>query len=134
MHAVTARYVAGADGVHSSVRRIAGIDFPGDAPAALFALIRGLPPRRAGWTGATFGLGLFAFGTYWLYTCLHVFGLVPLWLTGVLQAALMALMASSLSRTRASCRATAITCCSVSASTPTAISFITSWCDADPCL
>jgi 2-polyprenyl-6-methoxyphenol hydroxylase-like FAD-dependent oxidoreductase len=38
VHAVTARYVAGADGVHSSVRRIAGIEFPGDAPAALFAL------------------------------------------------------------------------------------------------
>jgi 2-polyprenyl-6-methoxyphenol hydroxylase-like FAD-dependent oxidoreductase len=38
VHAVTARYVAGADGVHSSVRRLAGIDFPGDAPAALFAL------------------------------------------------------------------------------------------------
>ncbi len=51
------------------------------APAALFALIRGLPPRRAGWTGAAFGAGLFAFGTYWLYTCLHVFGLVPVWLT-----------------------------------------------------
>ena len=63
------------------------------APAALFALIRGLPPRRAGWTGAAFGAGLFAFGTYWLYTCLHVFGLVPLWLTVVLQAALIALMA-----------------------------------------
>jgi 2-polyprenyl-6-methoxyphenol hydroxylase-like FAD-dependent oxidoreductase len=38
VHAITARYVAGADGVHSSVRRIAGIDFPGDAPAALFAI------------------------------------------------------------------------------------------------
>jgi 2-polyprenyl-6-methoxyphenol hydroxylase-like FAD-dependent oxidoreductase len=38
VHAVTARYVAGADGVHSSVRKLAGIDFPGDAPAALFAL------------------------------------------------------------------------------------------------
>jgi len=38
VHAVTARYVAGCDGVHSSVRRLAGIDFPGDAPAALFAL------------------------------------------------------------------------------------------------
>jgi apolipoprotein N-acyltransferase len=59
------------------------------APAALFALIRGLPPRRAGWTGAAFGVGLFAFGTYWLYTCLHVFGLVPIWLTLVLQAALI---------------------------------------------
>ncbi|MGB6353801.1 MAG: apolipoprotein N-acyltransferase [Steroidobacteraceae bacterium] len=62
------------------------------APTALFALIRGLPPRRAGWTGAAFGAGLFAFGTYWLYTCLHVFGLVPIWLTLVLQAALIALM------------------------------------------
>ena len=62
------------------------------APAALFALIRGLPPRRAGWTGAAFGAGLFAFGTYWLYTCLHVFGLVPMWLTVVLQAALIGLM------------------------------------------
>ena len=48
------------------------------APAALFALIRGLPPRRAGWTGAAFGAGLFAFGTSWLYTCLHVFGLVQI--------------------------------------------------------
>jgi len=62
------------------------------APAALFALIRGLPPRRAGWTGAAFGAGLFAFGTYWLYTCLHVFGLVPIWLTVALQAALIGLM------------------------------------------
>jgi apolipoprotein N-acyltransferase len=62
------------------------------APAALFALIRGLPPRRAGWTGAAFGAGLFAFGTYWLYTCLHVFGLVPVWLTLVLQTVLVAVM------------------------------------------
>jgi apolipoprotein N-acyltransferase len=62
------------------------------APAALFALIRGLPPRRAGWTGAAFGAGLFAFGTYWLYTCLHVFGLVPVWLTLVLQTILVASM------------------------------------------
>jgi apolipoprotein N-acyltransferase len=62
------------------------------APAALFALIRGLPPRRAGWTGAAFGTGLFAFGTYWLYTCLHVFGLVPVWLTLILQAIFVAAM------------------------------------------
>ncbi len=62
------------------------------APAALFALIRGLPPRRAAGAGAAFGAGLFVFGTYWLYTCLHVFGLAPIWLTIVLQAALIALM------------------------------------------
>ena len=64
------------------------------APAALFALIRGLPPRRAAWVGAAFGTGLFAFGTYWLYTCIHGFGLVPVWLTLILQAALVALMAA----------------------------------------
>ncbi|HEX3914898.1 MAG TPA: apolipoprotein N-acyltransferase [Steroidobacteraceae bacterium] len=63
------------------------------APAALFALIRGLPPRRAAWTGAAFGAGLFSFGTYWLYTCLHVFGLVPVWLTLLLQAVLIVAMA-----------------------------------------
>ncbi|HEY2145098.1 MAG TPA: apolipoprotein N-acyltransferase, partial [Steroidobacteraceae bacterium] len=64
------------------------------APAVLFALIRGLPPRRALGAGGTFGLGLFGFGTYWLYTCLHVFGLVPVWLTLLLQAALVAVMAA----------------------------------------
>jgi apolipoprotein N-acyltransferase len=62
------------------------------APAALFALIRGLPPRRSAMTGAAFGIGLFAFGTYWLYTCLHVFGLVPVWLTLLLQTVLVAAM------------------------------------------
>ena len=62
------------------------------APAALFALIRGLPPRRACAAGAAFGIGLFACGTYWLYTCLHVFGLVPVWLTLVLQILLVAAM------------------------------------------
>ncbi len=62
------------------------------APALLFALIRGLPPRRAFWLGGAFGGGLFAFGTYWLYTCLHVFGMVPVWLTLLLQAALVAAM------------------------------------------
>jgi apolipoprotein N-acyltransferase len=62
------------------------------APSALFALIRGLPPRRAAWTGAAFGAGLFSFGTYWLYTCIHVFGLAPIWLTLILQAVFIALM------------------------------------------
>lgn len=64
------------------------------APALLFALISGLPPRRAAGVGAAFGAGLFAFGTYWLYTCLHVFGLVPVWLTIVLQAVLVAAMSA----------------------------------------
>ncbi len=64
------------------------------APAALFALIRGLPPRRAFEVGAAFGVGLFATGTYWLYTCLHVYGLVPVWLTLVLQSMLVAAMSA----------------------------------------
>jgi apolipoprotein N-acyltransferase len=64
------------------------------APAVLFVIIRGLPPRRAAWAGAAFGVGLFAVGTYWLYTCLHIFGLVPVWLTVLLQAALVAIMAA----------------------------------------
>jgi apolipoprotein N-acyltransferase len=64
------------------------------APAALFALIRGVPPRRAGRIGAAFGAGLFAFGTYWLYTCLHTYGLVPVWLTLVLQTVLVGLMSA----------------------------------------
>jgi apolipoprotein N-acyltransferase len=63
------------------------------APAGLFALIRALPPRRAWQTGAAFGAGVFGVGTYWLYICLHVFGLVPVWLTLVLQTVLIALMA-----------------------------------------
>lgn len=66
------------------------------APAALFGLIRGLPPRSAAWTGAAFGVGFFALGTYWLYTCLHVFGLVPVWLTLILQTVLVAAMAAYL--------------------------------------
>ena len=64
------------------------------APAALFALIRPLTAQAAAWSGAAFGAGLFAFGTYWLYTAIHGFGLAPVWLTLVLQAGLVAIMAA----------------------------------------
>lgn len=63
-------------------------------PAALFTLIRPLPPRAAAWTGAAFGAGLFSCGTYWLYTAIHGFGQAPVWLTLFLQAALVAIMAA----------------------------------------
>jgi apolipoprotein N-acyltransferase len=66
------------------------------APAALFTLIRPLTPRDSAWTGAAFGAGLFTFGTYWLYTAIHGFGLAPVWLTLVLQAGLVAIMAAYL--------------------------------------
>jgi len=62
-------------------------------PALLFALIRGVPAKRAAWTGAAFAAGLFSFGTYWLYTSIHHFGQAPIWLTLILQAALVAIMA-----------------------------------------
>jgi len=37
-HVINARYVVGCDGIYSTVRRLSGLEFPGDAPAALFAL------------------------------------------------------------------------------------------------
>ncbi len=64
------------------------------APAALFLIIRGLPPRRASAVGAAFGAGLFSFGTYWIYTCFHGYGGVPIWLTLLLQGGLVAIMAT----------------------------------------
>jgi 2-polyprenyl-6-methoxyphenol hydroxylase-like FAD-dependent oxidoreductase len=38
LHAVSARYLVGCDGVHSTVRTTSGIAFPGDAPEVLFAI------------------------------------------------------------------------------------------------
>jgi 2-polyprenyl-6-methoxyphenol hydroxylase-like FAD-dependent oxidoreductase len=38
LHAVSARYLVGCDGVHSAVRTAAGIEFPGDSPEQRFAL------------------------------------------------------------------------------------------------
>ena len=62
-------------------------------PALLFALIRSRGPFEAGGVGACFAAGLFAFGTYWLYTSIHKFGQAPVWLTLFLQAGLIAIMA-----------------------------------------
>jgi apolipoprotein N-acyltransferase len=64
--------------------------------AAFFALIDDLQPRAAALTGGTFGVAFFAFGTYWLYTSIHGFGQAPIWLTLLLQTALVILMASYL--------------------------------------
>ena len=64
------------------------------SPAALFTLQDSLPARRAAWTGAAFGAGLFSCGTYWLYTAIHGFGQAPIALTLFLQAALVAIMAA----------------------------------------
>ena len=37
-HVITARYIIGSDGVHSTVRQRRGVSFPGDSPTNLFAL------------------------------------------------------------------------------------------------
>jgi len=63
------------------------------APALLFALLQGCPPRRAAWVGFCFGMGTFAAGTYWLYVSIHGFGKAPLWLALGLMAALVSVMA-----------------------------------------
>lgn len=56
VHAVTARYVVGCDGVHSTVRQLAGIAFPGDAPTQLFALADVVIDRVAAEVDTTFSL------------------------------------------------------------------------------
>src|ERR1700758_2315442 len=38
LHVITARFVVGCDGLHSTVRQRRGLNFPGDAPTNLFAL------------------------------------------------------------------------------------------------
>jgi apolipoprotein N-acyltransferase len=39
-----------------------------------------------------FGVGLFLFGTYWLYTSIHVFGEAPLWVAVLLMVGLVVIM------------------------------------------
>ncbi len=43
-------------------------------PAVLFFLWLGVPPRRAGWRGYLFGLGLFSVGASWLFVAIYVYG------------------------------------------------------------
>jgi apolipoprotein N-acyltransferase len=50
-------------------------------------------PREAARLAFWFGAGLFLFGTYWLYTSIHVFGEAPLWIAVVLMLGLVAIMA-----------------------------------------
>jgi apolipoprotein N-acyltransferase len=63
-------------------------------PATLIALLGDAGPREAFRLGFCWAAGQFAFGTYWLYTAIHVFGLAPVWLALFLMAGLVALMAS----------------------------------------
>jgi apolipoprotein N-acyltransferase len=50
-------------------------------------------PRDAARLAFWFGAGLFLFGTYWLYTSIHVFGQAPLWIAVLLMVGLVVIMA-----------------------------------------
>ena len=63
-------------------------------PAVLMGLWEGVTARRAASLGFWFGFGMFAAGTYWLYVAIHTVGHAPIWLTLVVAAALMGLMAA----------------------------------------
>ena len=52
------------------------------------------PPRRAARYAFWFGAGLFLFGTYWLYTSIHVFGQASLWIAIPLMLGLVLIMAA----------------------------------------
>ena len=49
-------------------------------------------PREAARLAFWFGAGLFLFGTYWLYTSIHVFGQAPLWVAILLMVGLVVIM------------------------------------------
>jgi apolipoprotein N-acyltransferase len=49
-------------------------------------------PRDAARLAFWFGAGLFLFGTYWLYTSIHVFGEAPLWIAVLLMLGLVVIM------------------------------------------
>ena len=51
-------------------------------------------PRRAARYAFWFGAGLFLFGTYWLYTSIHVFGQASLWIAIPLMIGLVLIMAA----------------------------------------
>lgn len=51
-------------------------------------------PRRAARYAFWFGAGLFLFGTYWLYTSIHVFGQASLWIAIPLMLGLVVIMAA----------------------------------------
>ena len=61
--------------------------------AVLFRLLDGVSVRRAAWRGFLFGAAEFACGIHWLYISVHEVSGAPIWLTLLLLAALVAVMA-----------------------------------------
>jgi len=67
----------------------------GVAPLVVLPLLTAFlhaEPREAGRYAFWFGVGLFLFGTYWLYTSIHVFGQAPLWIAVLLMVGLVVIM------------------------------------------
>lgn len=60
--------------------------------ALLWEIWSTLSPRRAMLAGFAFGFGLFAAGTYWLYTAVHGVGKVPIPISLLLMGGLVAIM------------------------------------------
>ncbi|HWM28771.1 MAG TPA: apolipoprotein N-acyltransferase, partial [Woeseiaceae bacterium] len=73
----------------------APLRFYGIAPLVLFPVLVAClhaRPREAARLAFWFGAGLFLFGTYWLYTSIHVFGKAPLWIAILLMLGLVVVM------------------------------------------
>lgn len=74
----------------------APLRFFGIAPLVVFPVLIAClhaRPRDAARLAFWFGAGLFLFGTYWLYTSIHVFGQAPVWIAVLLMVGLVAVMA-----------------------------------------
>jgi len=56
------------------------------APAVLLFCWLRATPAQAFWRGTLFGLGLFGFGTSWIYISIHTFGNAPPFLAGTITA------------------------------------------------
>ncbi|MGB9430504.1 MAG: apolipoprotein N-acyltransferase [Gammaproteobacteria bacterium] len=62
--------------------------------ATLFWLLNGVKVRRAFWRGFVFGVAEFSFGLYWLYISIHVVSGAPVWLTLLVIAVVVMVMAA----------------------------------------
>ena len=63
------------------------------APAGLLVLWLQASPKRAGWLGFCFGIGLFSTGVYWVFISIHEYGDVPSSFAGLITAGLIAVLA-----------------------------------------
>ncbi len=63
------------------------------SPMVLYACLVGQDSaKRAFWLGQTYGFGLWAVGAFWLYTSIHEYGNIPVWLALVMIAVMAFVM------------------------------------------